>query len=144
MSAVTPTSVVKAALMQPVPCPECGGTKPCRCLTATGARLDWQADLIVQALAAAGLLTATQDTTPDDSDIEDTARWLAEQSRHPRYVAVTDGWRQLLDSEANIGHAYRAAMQTHPGSSDVEKALARARDDLLHHTTLRRAAGTEG
>lgn len=144
MATHSPRGVVLACLMQPVPCPRCQSTRPCRCMVDPGERLEWQAGLIVAALEENGHLDPTEEP---ELTIEQVAVWLAAQSSHPRYVAVEDGWKSLLDpaTERNIHHAHAAALQTHPRPTrEYEQALADARDRLLAHVADRRAAGEEG
>jgi hypothetical protein len=108
-----------------------------------GEKLEWQANLITQALDGHGLLVREQ--VAGAESIDAVARWLAEQSRHLRYVGIADGWRQLLDSDVLIDHAHAAALKAHPRPDrDYEQALSRARDALLQNVTVRRAAGIEG
>jgi hypothetical protein len=67
-----------------------------------------------------------------DEDLEKCARWLAEQSRHPRYVGVEDGWRHLLGSEVNVDHAFSVA-RLNASTPDEVNNLAAARNALLRH-----------
>lgn len=88
-------------------------------------------------LAARGLLAVTPPGL-DAPTIEDDARWLAEQSGHPRFSG-DDGWRQLAGPGADglIAMAYRHATDRR-GGADARHAFARAaqvRDRLLQHTT---------
>jgi hypothetical protein len=137
-------SVILAALMQPVPCPRCASTVPCRCIVEPGERLEWQAALIEQALASQDLLI--EDPADSEPDIEAIAKWLAEQSRHARYGGP-DGYLRLLDpdSENNVHHAHAQALRAAPRiDRDSEAALSRAREALLHELAVRRAARVGG
>lgn len=144
-----PEAVVKAALMHPVPCATCGSGFACDCTVSGSAeyRLNWQADLIVQALHQEGHLTTGQPDEPQS--IEDLARWLAEESMHARYFDQTgadpDRWRVLLESVGDVTVAHAAALRTHPQPSrEYEIRLSDARNELLRYATgtaRRRAEG---
>lgn len=138
----SPEDVVRSALMQPIPCPTCERVVRCRCMPDRVAKLNWRVTLIVEALRAQGMLPP--ETPVEQPSIEDVARWLADQSRHPRYVGIPDGWRKLLESDADVMVAHRAAVDTHRGDTELERAFSRARDDLLREVAARRAAGHGG
>jgi len=146
-----PQAVIKAALMHPVPCKTCGNVmhNPADMDTPhdqgdVDYRLDWTAQLIVDALTEHGHLASSTDQEP--APIEDVAKWLAEQSGHARYL-YGDTWKTLLDpaTENNVHHAHAAALEVHkhPGRG-YEADLAAARDALLAHIAARRAAGNRG
>ena len=71
--------------------------------------VEQRADLIVAALIQHGFLHVSS-TEPTRDEVHDVARWLADASRHPRYVAV-DGWRKLLESDADVEVAAHAALR---------------------------------
>lgn len=93
-----------------------------------------RADLALVALVDSARLAAMGE--PDDSEVEEVAEWLAEQSDHPRYCQVKDGWRKLLTSTADVEVAYAAAVKrlgSLPGlrASQHGDSLRAARDLLL-------------
>jgi len=138
-----PLEVVHETLLKPVPCQKCH--KPsCRCLFARAGRLEVQAGMIVDALAAAGLLHA-ESAEPTADEFDQLAQWLATQSQHPRYVQIHEGWRKLLESEQDVSVAYAAALKT-VGTPSAEQSnqLGRARDALVGEVRRRRAAETPG
>jgi hypothetical protein len=79
-------------------------------------------------LTQAGILRRVGD--PDRIEIEHAARYLADKSGNRRYTGA-DGWRRLLQSEANIHHAYTAAALRHEPREGVRVAMANARDVLI-------------
>lgn len=91
--------------------------------------IEWRADLIVAALTEHGHLPDLSGP-PTYTEIQDTAHWLAEQSRHPRYGGGT-GWAKVLESETDVEVAYTAAVRF-ATSREVE-ALAAARKVLLDY-----------
>jgi hypothetical protein len=153
-----PEAVIKAALMHPVPCKTCGAVFHTPLDTEldapghdTGDRdyeLDFTSRLIVQALIEHGHLPDPDAQPEAEAEaMEQTAVWLAAQTRHPRYAGTVDGWKALLDpaSENNIHHAHAAALKAHPQPSrEYETNLAAARDALLAYVAARRAAGDRG
>lgn len=91
-------------------------------------RAAWAAESaagLTAALGAAGLLSVAH------SRAEDAARWLADQSRNPRYTDG-DGWRLLLSSEPDVLVALSCA-ERQTGVS--RHSLADARTVLLRHLT---------
>lgn len=73
--------------------------------------------------------------SPSDTELADTARFLADASGSPRYGTEGLGWSALLGSEANIEHATRAALARLGGAFspvDIERLNA-ARALLLRH-----------
>lgn len=143
----TPVDIVRAALLEPVPCPTCGRTEPCRCLPQRDVETDTMARRIVERLTGAGVLHL--DTGPPreatQDDIEQAAAWLAAQSRHPRYVDVDEGWKQLLASDGNVTHAHAAAVKAaQPATQQQLADLAAAKSLLIAWHRQRRATGTEG
>lgn len=136
----TPITVIREALLRPVPCPHCASTKTCRCLVAREDRLDAQAALVWDALVSSGVLTAQQPATePTQDEVEEVAKYLARESRFVRYS--DDGWRMLLDSETDVRVAHaKASAATQGGSKEQSEALGRARDLLVDQIEQRRAA----
>ncbi len=127
-----PFHVVREALLEPVPCPTCGRTRPCRCLPRQDVKVDTMATRIVEHLTGAGLLHehAPRPTEITEADAEQTARWLAEQSRHPRYGG--EGWRMLLISDADVHVAHGAAIRANqPAVGGVVADLHAAKTVLL-------------
>lgn len=89
-------------------------------------------------LAVADRARMSQAGEPDEPEYEEVARWLAEQSDHPRYVADKPGWRALLTSEVDVEVAYQAAMKRLGGvtglrSTQAAESLRGARDMLTRH-----------
>jgi hypothetical protein len=138
-----PLDVIHEVLLQPVPCEKCEKVS-CRCLFAKAGRLKNQSQMILAALTSEGLLHVEQ-AEPTAEDFEVLARWLADQSQHPRYVMIEDGWSKLLESEHDVTVAYAAALKT-IGTPSVEQnnQLGRARDTLVAEIRRRRAADTQG
>lgn len=139
-----PVEVVHEALLAPVPCSKCG--KPnCRCLFARAGRLKNQAAMIVMALVVDGHMHAPEPDEPTGEDFDDLAQHLADASQHPRYVQIHEGWRKLLESEADISVAHAAALKT-LGTPSPEQAtdLGRVRDTLVAEVRKRRAAQDPG
>lgn len=58
------------------------------------------------------------------ADVEEVCRWLADQSRHPRYVLVHEGWRKILASDADL---------TLAGMRALGNAANEADRDSVHH-----------
>jgi hypothetical protein len=136
-----PADVVHQALVEPVPCPTCGSEKACRCLPQPDARAKTMAARIVERLTGAGLLQADPEPPPEPTaaDIEQTAQWLVEQSRNPRYTQVADGWKRLLESTVNIEHAHASAVKAaNPATSQHLANLAAAKQVLLRVVDSRR------
>lgn len=128
-----PADIVRTALAEPVACPSCGSAKPCRCVPQAAARLDTMAQRIVERLTGAGLLHAEPEPPREatQTDVDEAARWLAGQTRHPRYSG-DDGWRRVLESEVNIEHAYAAAVRAaNPITTQHSTNLAAAKALLL-------------
>ena len=94
--------------------------------------LDHALDAFVGVLHTAGRYVEPSDGPREltDTDAEKLAIWLATQSRHPRYVDVPEGWRQLLDSEHNVEHAFLEAKK-HAGDPSETSLYADARTALL-------------
>ncbi len=69
----------------------------------------WQPPNIAAVLRPAGMST---------ENAENAARWLAEQSRHPRYQG--EDWRRLLTAEANVDHASRCATSVLPPGASTQ------------------------
>jgi hypothetical protein len=59
-----------------------------------------RAELVEDALIAYGYLPEPVEVSKFNA--EETARWLAERTGFPRYALVADGWRRLLESEADV------------------------------------------
>lgn len=98
----TARDVILAALSTVLPCPKCGRTEKCRCLVKDARpQIDRRADLVVAALIEHGHLPSP-DAPVGEREVEDVAKWLAAESRHPRYTAVEDGWRRLMTSDADV------------------------------------------
>jgi hypothetical protein len=124
----SPRDVVLAALAVALPCPACGRTDGCRCLVERPQTED-RADLVVAALIEHGHLPSpTRPVTEDD--VAEVARWLAEESRHPRYTQVEDGWHRLLESEPDVDLACARALTNAANDGDRESVL-HARTMLL-------------
>jgi hypothetical protein len=90
---------------------------------------------LVAAVDQARALTRDQHVKQEES-AEQTAQWLAEQSDHPRYTQVTEGWRSLLSSPTDVDVAFTAATKRlgdGPGFRVAQQAdELRAARDLLH------------
>lgn len=129
----SPAQIVNEALLEPVPCPTCARTEPCRCDTDQQARTHVMVQRIIERLTGAGHLAVDHThTEPTLADIEATAQWLAEQSRHPRYTQVPEGWRQLVESEHNVTHAHAAATKAaQPATSQMLADLGAAKTVLI-------------
>jgi hypothetical protein len=140
----TPLAVIREALLQPIPCPKCSSTKACRCLVGRAARIDAQAEMVQVALAEHGLLVDQgQPAAPTGTEMEEVAKFLAEQSRFARYAG--EGWRMLLDSDVDVNVAFTKAKAATEGSEKaVTEALGRARDLLVAWIAARRAAKEQG
>jgi hypothetical protein len=76
-----------------------------------------QAAAVVTALLESGYLPPVEPPLT----VEDVARWFADQTKHPRFLGIADGWRQLLESEGNVTMAYAQASKQH----DAQKPLLR-------------------
>jgi hypothetical protein len=77
------------------------------------------------ALTAAGLLAAAE-----APEAEELARFLARESRHPRYSG--DGWKTLCAAPGDIELAYGHALaHLGPGDEGPARDLAYARRELL-------------
>lgn len=145
-----PQAVIKAALMHPVPCPNCGailGVCGCDVPDSAGYRLDWQAQLITEALADHGHLSTAEQVEPET--VEDVAKWLAAESLHPRYYdatgADTERWRKLLESDSDVHVAHTAALKAHPQPDrEYSQRLSEARHELLRYATGAARRRTEG
>lgn len=142
-----PEAVIREALLQPVPCPNCESTARCRCLVDRALRLDAQVRIIAAALTQAGLLPDQQQAgAATEADIEDVARFLARESRFVRYYDQDDpdddGWRALLASPHDVETAYDKAKKANEGGAkEILEGLSRARSLLLDQIRQRRAAG---
>lgn len=133
----SPREVIVAALAVALPCPSCGKAEVCRCIKPAGySHVEERAKLVEAALLERGLLAGpTGELTRDD--VEQMARWLADQSEHPRYWG--EGWRRLLESEVDVDVAYTAA-STRASQSALEE-LGRVRGFLRGYLAPRRASG---
>lgn len=140
--------VIREALLQPIPCPNCSGTKPCRCLVRDRAdqRLNARAANVEAALIEAGLLASPQPASePTGAQMEEVARFLAKESRFVRYYDENDpddaGWKVLLTSSHDVETAYAKAKARNEGASKpVTDGLWQAQRVLLDWTEQRRAA----
>lgn len=138
-----PLDVIHEVLLQPVVCEKCGKVT-CRCMFAKAGRLRNQAQMLHDALIDEGLLHVEQ-AEPTAEDFDVLARWLADQSQHPRYVMIEEGWRKLLESEQDVTVAYAAALKTvGTPSQEQNNQLGRARDTLVAEIRRRRAADSQG
>jgi hypothetical protein len=108
------------------------------------ARIDAQAEMVQVALAEHGLLVdQDQPAGPTGTEMEEVAKFLAEQSRFARYAG--EGWRMLLDSDVDVNVAFTKAKAATEGSEKaVTEALGRARDLLVAWIAARRAAKEQG
>jgi hypothetical protein len=141
-----PFDVVREALLEPVPCPSCGSTNPCRCIPDHAASTDVMARRILERLTDVGALHVETGPppAPTEADIEQAAQWLAGKSRHPRYTQVADGWRQLMDSEHNVEHAHATAVRAASPASQQQLAdLAAVKALLIGWHETRRATPRE-
>lgn len=140
----TPLAAIREALLQPVPCPNCGSERTCRCLVDPAARIDAQSHIIWVALVENGsIVDQEQAAGPTEADMEQVAQYLAQQSRFARYAG--EGWRMLLTSDVDVSVAFAKAKAATDGSEKaVTDALARSRDLLVAWIEKRRAAGGEG
>lgn len=109
------------------PCPVCSRTTPCRCLPPQGySRVEAQGRLVEAALRAVGLLP-DEHVEPRPFDPAEVAEFLAERSGFPRYTQVEDGWKRLIESEADVNTAAAYAMQrVSSGEVDMVKAARAA------------------
>ena len=115
--------VILAALAQALPCPVCGRTDPCRCLRpADYSPTAERATLIEQALILYGHLPQPEGEAVAFDAIE-TAQWLADRSGFPRYTQVHEGWRRIIESEADVELATIKALQRVP-TDEVEMVKA--------------------
>jgi hypothetical protein len=107
----------------------CGKTDPCRCVRPEGHsdRQD-RAALIEQSLSEYGLLAPVQER--EGETVEELAQWLAEVSQFPRYT-VADGWKRILQSEADIDIATVNARTKVTGAE--AQRLTTVRVILLRH-----------
>ena len=115
--------VILGALGQRLPCPSCGSLDPCRCAPVDGySPTEARATLIEQGLALYGYLPS-----PDDErapfDPEEAAQWLADRSGFPRYTQVENGWRRILEAEADVELAAIKAQKRVP-TDEVEMVKA--------------------
>lgn len=140
----TPLAVIREALLQPVPCPNCSSVKACRCLVGRPERVDARSQMILDLLIARGVIVVQdQPSEPTVVEMEEVARFLAEQSRFARYAG--EGWRMLLTSEADVSVAFAKAKAATEGSEKaVSDALGRSRDLLVAWIEARRAAEERG
>lgn len=136
----TPQAVIREALLKPVPCPNCSRETQCRCLVDRAYKLDEQAGIIAAALAEHGMLHDPQAPAADyETQVEEVAQFLARESRFVRYGE--DGWRMLLDSDADVETAFaKARKATEGGDQETRDAIGRARTLLLGYIEERRAA----
>jgi hypothetical protein len=141
-----PETVIREALLQPVPCPNCEKTVACRCLVGRALRVEAQARVVADALVQAGMLPDPQQPdAPTDADLEQVARFLAQESRFVRYYdqndPADDGWKALLTSEYDVETAYDKAKKANEGGAkEILEGLSRARSVLLDQIRQRRAA----
>lgn len=101
---------------------------------ATGDPLDAALHAYTEVLRNAEALRLPDEPLPEptDADRREAAQWLAGRSNHPRYGG--DLWESLLTSEANVEHAYAAAVAQRANcDGDVLAALRVSRDMLLDH-----------
>lgn len=119
--------VIVAALAQRLPCQHCGSIEACACPVAEErARIEERATLIESALATFRYLPTPGDE-PEPFNAEETAQWLAERSGFVRYTQVKDGWKRLLEAEADVELATIKAMTRVPTSEvDMVKAAKAA------------------
>jgi hypothetical protein len=97
--------------------------------------VEWRAALVVRALDEAGLLVKPPTGPPSADDLDALARWLAEESGHPRYTVPEQppyppGWTRLRQSETDVLVAYTAAAKGKQG--EPLALLQQARDTLVH------------
>lgn len=134
----TARDVIVAALAVPLPCPLCGRAEVCRCAKPKGySPTEERAALIEAALIEEGHLTVAA-REPTQTDLDEAAMYLAARSRHPRYTQVEDGWRKLLDAEADVTMAYHQATKHAPQSE--QEPLSRAKSLLMTFHASRRAS----
>lgn len=126
--------VLTACLAQRLPCPVCGRTDaPCRCVRPVDySETHERATLIEQALRLYGFLPP-EDDADRGFDAEETAQWLADRSGFVRYTQVKDGWRRLLEAEADVELATIKALPRVP-SDEVEMVKAAKAALLAWHT----------
>lgn len=101
-------------------------------------------DLALVAVADRARMQAYSE--PGPAEVEEVAQWLAEQSDHPRYCQVPEGWRTILASTADVEVAYAAAVRrlgTLPGlrAGQQGDSLRAARDVLHKAAKAAEAAG---
>jgi hypothetical protein len=123
----TPRDVILAALLHPSP-PQDVDPRP---------DVEWRADLIEQCLREARLLPPLEPPPVTGEDLDDLARWLAGESRHPRYtveetLSLPAGWERLRVSETDVMVAYTAAIRWGSEAERVQR-LQRARDLLTRN-----------
>lgn len=96
--------------------------------------LDWALAAFTGALAAAHLLphALAAQLAPTRAQVAQAAELLAERSGHRRYAGAR-GRARLLESVANVQHAYTAATARPDPRESVRAALADARDVLIRH-----------
>lgn len=95
----TPRAVIAACLAQAIPCTACGASQACDC-PERRPETEVRAELVEDALITYGYLPEPVEVSKFNA--EETARWLAERTGFPRYALVADGWRRLLESEADV------------------------------------------
>lgn len=122
--------VIVAALAVALPCPFCGLHTGC---SHSDSPDGWspttaRAKLVQAALLERGLVRHTVPKVTS-GEVEETARWLADRSQHPRYTQTDEGWRKLLQSVPDVDLAYTHAARTGPQVD--QEPLARARALLI-------------
>lgn len=127
--------VIVSALAQALPCATCGSIVACRCIKAPGeVRVADRATLVENVLREFGHLPplAAPAGPPTTAEIHETARWLAGQSQHPRYVG--DGWQKIMQSIPDVEMAFTQASRT-ASNADLEALGAARRLLAAHHAT---------
>lgn len=84
-----------------------------------------RAALIEAALIQHGHLTAPGGGGPTLAEVEDVARWLADQSMFARYT-MDGGWKRLLASNADVNVAAAKAL-VHAATDDDKAAIVHAK-----------------
>lgn len=121
-----PLVIVREALAQPLPCPVCSRTEPCRCLRPEGySKTAEQAALVVAALRHFGHLA--DEPEPPGFDPVGAARVLADRSGFARYEGR--GFATVMQSDADVDlAAHYATKRVHPSEVDMIRS---ARAGLL-------------
>jgi hypothetical protein len=139
-------TLVTAALVKPLPCTRCERADGnCPCIVPVAERLEARTKHVIAELTAGGYLTLGGAPEPaEPRSIEDDAKWLADASNHPRLIGIPDGWRDLLETEAQIEFAHHQA-KTRAGyaSTEVIDKLNDTRDRLIAHVKAQRVTETQ-